>query len=890
MVLAVCANNIGLIWVAIEATTVVTAFLVGHRRTKTALEATWKYVVICSVGIAVAFLGTVLLYFAAQHAGAPDAQALNLDVLAAYAAGLDPGVTRLAGGLLLIGYGAKAGLFPFHTWLADAHSQAPAPVSALMSGVLLSVAFSVLLRIKPIVDAATGPTFLRTGLVVLGLATLLVAALMLTVTGDVKRMLAYSSMENIGLIAIAAAAGTTLAIAALLLHVLAHGVGKTVLFVAGGQLQVAHGSTAIADITGVVRRSRLVGGSFTLGLIVLLGLPPFAMFASELAIARSLADARLAWVLAGSMLLIAVAFAALVRNSGRMLFGAAPATAPTIAVPTTIAAALSVGVTASVVLGITRGSPDRPVDHRRRAGRGLAMSGDLVLHRISRDAVADRAEELFTSGFRLALVAAHDDGDRLRVVYLFLAGRPDRRIELECIVPASDPAVPSLAYLSFPASRFEREMADLYGIRPIGHPRPRRLVRHAHWPEDWYPMREDAGPAPEFAPTGRFPFVTVQGTGVYEIPVGPVHAGLIEPGHFRFSVVGETVLRLKARLWFVHRGLEKLFHGRPATGATELAERVSGDTSAGHAVAHSLAVEDALGIGVPDAVHRLRALLVELERLYNLAADLGALANDVGFSLANSHCQRIREQLLRLNAAVTGHRLLRGAVAPGSVRLRDLPEPAELRSIAADLAEVTELTLANSVVHDRFAGTSVLAADDARAMGCLGYVARASGIRTDARLDHPTIELPVTETGSDRRRRAGALHRAARRLRGIHRAGVRSRRITHRPNRIRCHGAACPRAQQRRRHRRRLARHHRAPHRDRRQQPHHPREDRRPVLVQLAGPARRHGRHDRSRLPADQQEFQFVLRRQRPVENSGGRIALFHIAHHDGLQTAARRR
>jgi len=224
-----------------------------------------------------------------------------------------------------------------------------------MSGVLLSVAFSVLLRIKPIVDAATGPTFLRTGLVALGLATLLVAALMLIVSGDVKRMLAYSSMENMGLIAIAAAAGTTLAIAALLLHVLAHGVGKTVLFLAGGQLQVAHGSTAIADITGVVQRSRLVGGSFALGLIVLLGLPPFAMFASELAIARSLADARLAWVLATAMLLIAVAFAAMVRNSGRMLLGAAPAAAPAIVVPATVAAALLVGVTASVVLGITAG-------------------------------------------------------------------------------------------------------------------------------------------------------------------------------------------------------------------------------------------------------------------------------------------------------------------------------------------------------------------------------------------------------------------------------------------------------------------------------------------------------------------------------------------------------
>lgn len=134
MVVALCANNIGVIWVAIEATTIATAFLVGHRRTRSALEATWKYVVICSVGIAMAFLGTVLLYFAARHAGAPAENGLNLDMLAAHARSLDPGVARLAGGLLLIGYGAKAGLFPFHTWLADAHSQAPAPVSALMSG------------------------------------------------------------------------------------------------------------------------------------------------------------------------------------------------------------------------------------------------------------------------------------------------------------------------------------------------------------------------------------------------------------------------------------------------------------------------------------------------------------------------------------------------------------------------------------------------------------------------------------------------------------------------------------------------------------------------------------------------------------------------------------
>ena len=213
--------------------------------------------------------------------------------------------------------------------------------------------------------------------------------------------------------------------------------------------------------------------------------------------------------------------------------------------------------------------------------------------RVSPDDLVGEAEQLVTQGFRPALVAAHDDGDRLRVVYLFLAGQPDRRVELELSTPADRPTVPSLANISFPISRFEREMLDLYGITPLGHPRPRRLVRHAHWPETRYAMRAGAGAAPELDKTGRFPFVTVGGSGVYEIPVGPVHAGLIEPGHFRFSVVGETILRLKARLSFVHRGVERLFEGRSADGAVDLAERISGDTSAGHALAHSLAVEDA---------------------------------------------------------------------------------------------------------------------------------------------------------------------------------------------------------------------------------------------------------------------------------------------------------
>ena len=355
MALAVLATSIGVMWVAIEATTVATAFLVAHRRTRAAFEATWKYVVICSVGIALALLGTVLLYFVSLHAGAASSDALDIDVLLAHASRLDPAVTRLAAGLLLLGYGAKAGLVPFHTWLADAHSQAPAPVSALMSGVLLSVAFSALLRVKSVVDLALGTGFLRTGLLIVGLLTLAIAASLLVVQTDFKRLLAYSSMENMGLVAIAAAAGTELAIAALLLHVLAHGIGKTLVFLAAGQLQAAHDSTAIRAVTGVLTRSRLVGAAFAVGLAVLVGLPPFAMFASELSISRALADADLSWVLGVALVLIVVAFAALVRAGTRMLLGPPDPGSPAIALPRSVGTALVAGVVLSLALGLTAG-------------------------------------------------------------------------------------------------------------------------------------------------------------------------------------------------------------------------------------------------------------------------------------------------------------------------------------------------------------------------------------------------------------------------------------------------------------------------------------------------------------------------------------------------------
>jgi Ni,Fe-hydrogenase III large subunit/Ni,Fe-hydrogenase III component G len=386
---------------------------------------------------------------------------------------------------------------------------------------------------------------------------------------------------------------------------------------------------------------------------------------------------------------------------------------------------------------------------------GEAVGDRRTALTLTPDELPEQVQSLLAHGYRVALVAGHHDTGtgtdaRLRAVYLFTApattDAPDSRVELHVPLDVSDPRVPSLAALSFPAGRFEREMHDLFGITPTNHPLPQRLVRHFHWPTGWHPMLADAGDPPPFGDVdGPYPFRTVEGPGVYEIPVGPVHAGMIEPGHFRFSVVGETILNLKARLWFVHKGIEKLFQGRRPDQAIELAERVSGDTTVGHTLAFCHAIEDAQGLTVPAATHRIRAILLELERLYNHITDIGALCNDVGHGILNTHAQRVREQLLRINDEATGHRLLRGAIHPGGTHLTALPDLDRLAAIGDDIAEIVALALTNTVVADRFTGTAILTRQQASDLGALGYVARASGLTLDARHHHPTLPALAEE-------------------------------------------------------------------------------------------------------------------------------------------------
>ncbi len=321
MSLAVLSDDLGIMWVAVEATTITTAFLVNQRGGPHALEAAWKYVLLGSVGVAVAFLGVVLLFAAARAGGTPT---LSWVDLASGAIPLDPALTRMAVALAALGFATKAGLAPMHSWLPDAHSQAPAPVSGLMSGVLLSVALYAILRVQAIGDAALGPAFMRGLLVAGGLLSLAVAAALMIAQRDYKRLLAYSSIEHMGLMALAGAAGGALATSALLLHMLGHGLVKAAMFVVAGRILAAQGSSKVAEVRDLLARRPDLARPFLAGTAALLGFPPFVLFFTEVAILIAGWQAGLAVPMVIALGLLLVVFAGLGRHVAAMTISAGP--------------------------------------------------------------------------------------------------------------------------------------------------------------------------------------------------------------------------------------------------------------------------------------------------------------------------------------------------------------------------------------------------------------------------------------------------------------------------------------------------------------------------------------------------------------------------------------
>lgn len=320
-----------------------------------------------------------------------------------------------------------------------------------------------------------------------------------------------------------------------------------------------------------------------------------------------------------------------------------------------------------------------------------------------------------------------------------------KKLQVRIAVSEDLAEYPSVTPLFPSAHWLERELKDMLGIYPVGHPDLRRLAVHPDWPEGVYALRRDFSSGFEVPRvSGEFELCQIEGEGLYEIPVGPVHAGIIEPGHFRFFTFGEDVINLQAQLFYTHRGAEKAAEGRTVEEAALIAERVCGVCSASHAASFAMAVEELAGIEIPERAESIRTILLEMERLYNHVGDIGNMCAGIGFSYGISRGAILKERLMRFNESLTGHRYLRVTIIPGGVNVNFLQPKKfdELKGVESDLKKLTEAMTSSQGLLDRMQTTGILSREAALDLGAVGPAARASGVKRDVRVDLPYLAYP----------------------------------------------------------------------------------------------------------------------------------------------------
>jgi hydrogenase-4 component F len=330
MVVTVLADNLGVLWIAMEGTTITSAVLVGYHGHQHGLEAAWKYIIVTTIGISFGLFGTVLVYAAAaavHGAAGAGAGAMSWSAIMKVAPALDPGIVRIGFIFVMVGYGTKAGLAPMHLWLPDAHSQAPTPVSALLSGVLIKCALLGIIRFQTIAAAACGPAFPAEVLIVFGLTSIVVATPFILAQHDLKRLLGYHSVEHVGIVVLGLGFGGPIGTYGALLHVVNHGITKALAFFAAGKAIARYGTRDMRVIRGLLTVAPIGGTLLMLAALSLAGVPPFSIFVSELMVLRGgIGPGH--WVAIGIFLvMVVIIFAGLLHHVGAMVFGKPPATA-----------------------------------------------------------------------------------------------------------------------------------------------------------------------------------------------------------------------------------------------------------------------------------------------------------------------------------------------------------------------------------------------------------------------------------------------------------------------------------------------------------------------------------------------------------------------------------
>lgn len=383
------------------------------------------------------------------------------------------------------------------------------------------------------------------------------------------------------------------------------------------------------------------------------------------------------------------------------------------------------------------------------AGALPKKEGNLILSLQNEAELKETIRHLYgKERLRLKTIACTDNRREhgvFRIYYIFALPEDSVKGGL-CLAPyfETKKEFPSFAADFQEFSAYEREIKTMFGLEPVGHPDPRPTVLHSNFPKNAYPLRKDFvwNERPKIAHEEPYRFNTVEGEGVYEIPVGPVHAGIIEPGHFRFSVLGEEVLLLDPLLGYVHKGSEKLFEHLPLAKKVRLSERVSGDSSFAHSLAFCQSIESLADSIVPEKHALIRVIFAELERIANHFNDIGFIMLDTAFSFGGANGARLREKIMRWNERLTASRFLRGVNVVGGVT-RDIPADkkaallSDIPKILADFNEVIAVAEQSHSLFNRLSGTGTLSAEIIRDFGVVGIPARASGQKIDARKDHP---------------------------------------------------------------------------------------------------------------------------------------------------------
>ncbi len=396
---------------------------------------------------------------------------------------------------------------------------------------------------------------------------------------------------------------------------------------------------------------------------------------------------------------------------------------------------------------------------------GATQKGSVLCVTVPKDDFTIIATSLVNEeSWPLSLLYATDDRANNKtygVHALFSNDAEHLWVLLSAELPESDPSYNSLTVTVMAAHWYERYLHDMFGITPLGHPDLRRLVHHENVPENIYPLRKDFSWNTKMEHANiPYPMAHVKGEGIYEIPVGPIHAGIIEPGHFRFNVAGERIITLEGKLFFTHKGVEKLMEGKTALEALPYAERLSGDMAVAHALAYCQALESLAACAVPRRAALLRALLLELERVTMHIHDLANIGGmGTGFSFIAANGFRIKERLVRLSSDILGNRFWRGLIVPGGIA-HDLSSEQLakilpiVKAAQKDINKIVNIALSSEGFLDRLQTTGVLPLAAAKAFGGVGLPARASALDRDVRRDHPDeiyseldVKVQIKNTG-----------------------------------------------------------------------------------------------------------------------------------------------